>query len=111
MEISTKTSTAQKTSTLGKSRKKKAAPPPPTVQQQQTKISSSATTDTKSTSSPAKTKKKAKKPPQDEFMAFKVKVINLKQRDFISRIAFFLCYQHSNSGKKGLAVECFEGLN
>lgn len=91
MEISTKTSTAQKTSTLGKSRKKKAAPPPPTVQQQQqqTKISSSATTDTKSTSSPAKTKKKAKKPPQDEFMAFKVKVINLKKRDFISRIAFF----------------------
>ena len=80
MEISTKTSTAQKTSTLGKSRKKKAAPPPPTVQQQQqTKISSSATTDTKSTSSPAKTKKKAKKPPQDEFMAFKVKVIKLKK--------------------------------
>ena len=86
MEISSKTSTAQKTSTLGKSRKKKAAPPPP-VQQQQTKISSA--TDAKTTSSPAKTKKKAKKPPQDEFMAFKVKVINLKKRDFISRIAFF----------------------
>ena len=75
MEISSKTSTAQKTSTLGKSRKKKAAPPPPV--QQQTKISSA--TDAKTTSSPAKTKKKAKKPPQDEFMAFKVKVINLKK--------------------------------
>ena len=74
MEIATKaTPTVPKTSTLGKSRKKKAAPPPPV---QQTKVCSM-----EAKTSPAKTKKKAKKPPQDEFMAFKVKVISMQHEE------------------------------